>query len=283
MSELLTMVTENSKPSIYLEGDLIASDGKYLGEGTDFRPIHCTELREKLHNRGWGNECFKFYSSLDTETAVGENTIRIQRKTFKYKIDLAENYTISDNYLDDGLPIINQSAESGSSPSPDVVIPKVDIDLISNEVNNAYNFVYENQRGERELRITRTSKDKIDIVDDSITIPMIDSSTTSIYTNTLDLNDLINHANTPGISAKADVTFLYSTATDNNMICGGDISFNAFDIDSDGNVIKDNMIFNKEKVRVEYINGIIRIFPTSNDINECILSDVIITYGNLKK
>jgi hypothetical protein len=192
-----------------------------------------------------------------------------------------KNYTISDNYLDDGLPIINQSAESGSSPSPDVVIPKVDIDLISNEVNNAYNFVYESQRGERELRITRTSKDKVDIVDDSITIPMIDSSTTSIYTNTLDLNDLINHANTPGISAKADVTFLYST--DNNIICGGDISFNAFDIDSDGNVIKDNMIFNKEKVRVEYINGIIRIFPTSNDINECILSDVIITYGNLKK
>jgi hypothetical protein len=48
-------------------------------------------------------------------------------------------------------------------------------------------------------------------------------------------------------------------------------------------VIKQNQIINKDQVIIEYINGIIRIFPNDDQINECILSDVIITYGKLKE
>jgi hypothetical protein len=281
MSKLLTMVTEGNKPgSIYLEGDLIVSDGKYLGEGTDFRPVHCTELREKLHDRGWGNECFKFYSVTEQTSDTRASAVKIYVKTFKYKLELAENYTVSENYVDDGLPIVNQSAEENESP--DIIIPKSDIDKISNEVNNAFDFVYENQRGERELRVTRSSKNRTDIVDDSITIEVINSETTSTYTNTVDLNGLIKHVNIPGISAKVDLTYQYSVK-DSQVIRGGDLSFKAFEINEEGNVEGDNRIFDNGEITVEYINGIIRIFPASNNINECILSDVIITYGNLEK
>ena len=187
---------------------------------------------------------------------------------------------MSENYLDDGLPIINQSAEKNESP--DIIVPKSDIDKISNEVNNAFNFIYENQRGERELRVTRSSKNRTDIVDDSITIEVINSETTSTYTNTVDLNGLIDHVNIPEISAKIDITYQYSVK-DSQIIRSGDLSFKVFNIDEKGNVEKDNRIFDMGEVTVEYINGIIRIFPTSNNINECILSDVIITYGNLEK
>lgn len=272
---MVSIITDKIKDnSIYISGDFLALNKKYLGEGTDFRPVHCTELRKKLISRGCGSECFKFYYTSPEET----EELQPREKTYKYKIGIAENYITSDVQEDDGLPIISTELIGGSCPN--LLISKSDIEQLSYSVNRTYDTVYEQQRGERNLKINRSTRNNVDIVSDSITISVIDSGTTSTYTNTLDINDLINHSNAPGISAKVDVTYEYS---DNTVIGCGNVTFKAFENDDEGNVIKQNQIINKDQVIIEYINGIIRIFPNDDQVNECILSDVIVTYGKLKE
>ena len=274
---LLTIVRDSGNGPLRIEGDSLVNGDIFVGEGIDFRPIHCTELREKLKEKGWLNEGFKIY--YENRIKDPNTNVEVIIRTYKYKLPSDTiNYTISDNYIDDGLPIINTSTESLGSP--DIMITKSELEQISSGVTNTFNEIFGEQKGERELKINRSTRNQVDIVENSKTIIAIDSSSTSIYTNTIDLNDLVNHAIIPGLTAKVDVTFMYST---DNFIGGGDITFTAFKYNENSELVKDNLIFDRGKVIIEYINGIVRIFPMSNDINECILSDVVITYGNLIK
>lgn len=276
MAKKLSIIKEGTG-DLRIEGDSLSSEGAgFVGDGTDYRPIHCSELREFLKGRSWNNEMFKFYytsSTTDSET----NTITTT-KTFKLKFPNSNtNYTTSENSVDDGLPIITPAAES--TGSPDIIISRKDLENVSSPVIGVFNDIYGDQKGESELMINRSTKSVIDVVEDSVTILAIDSENTSTYTNILNLNDLINRVNTPGISAKVDATFLYSI---NNIIGGGNVTFQAFSINDEGEVEKDNLVFDKETVIVEYVNGILRIFPLSEEVSECILSDVVITYGRIK-
>lgn len=276
-NNLLKIIRDDVRDSLHIEGDSLVNGGIFVGEGIDFRPVHCTELREKLKDKGWLNEGFKiYYENRIIDQVTNEETII---RTYKYKLPSHTiNYTISDNYIDDGLPVITPSTES--TGSPDIMITRSELEQISNGVTNIFGEIFGDQKGERELKINRSTKNQTDIVESSKSIIAIDSSSTSIYTSTLDLNDLLNHAIIPGLTAKVDVTFMYST---NSFIGGGDLTFPAFRINDDNELMKENTVFDKGKVIIEYINGIIRIFPASDDVNECILSDVVITYGNLTK
>jgi hypothetical protein len=275
-NNLLTIIRDGGNNSLRIEGDSLVNNGIFVGEGTDFRPIHCTELQEKLKEKGWLNEGFKIYYTNKTDSTQVQTTII---RTYRYKLPSNSiNYTVSENYIDSNLPVINPTPESKNSP--DIIINRSEFEQISSGVTNTFNEIFGDQKGERELKINRSTKNQIDIVESSKTIIPIDSSSTSIYTSTLDLNDSIHHAILPGLSAKVDVTFMYST---NDFIGGGDVTFSAFKYNEEKELIKENIVFDKGKVIIEYINGIIRIFPVSNDVNECILSDVVITYGNLTK
>lgn len=274
----LSIVTDsnNNLDCLRLENDSIINGDVSVGEGIDFRPIHCTELREKLRSRGWNTEGFKFYFE---ESITDPVTGKIEtERTYKYKLELAENYSISENYIDDGLPIINPSTEK--SKSPDIMITKSDIESISSTVDNLYNDIFGDQKGKRELKINRSSKNRIDIVDNVITIIALDSEKSSTYTNTFDLTDLLNHSNIKNLSSKVDVTYFYSI--DNN-IYGGDITFNSFEINENNELVKNNLIFDKNHVIIEYINGVIKIYPNNKNVSECVLNDIVITYGNIKK
>ena len=261
----LSIVTEDKTTNgLYISGDTLVNltdtnnpeSRQNIGDGCEFRPVHCSELRKKLLKSGW---------------RVGG---------FKYKLELPDNYLTSDRSTEDGLPIINPATESISSPS--LIISREDIDQIRAGVNNIFDSIFEDQRGERELKIFRSTKNNIDIVNEIITIPVLDSKKTSTYTNVLDLTELLNHSLIPNLQAKLDLTYLYSIG---NSIYGGDVTINLFSINSKTNEIeKLNQIVEKDNnIVIEYINGILKILPKSTSVGEYIINDAIITYGNLEK
>lgn len=275
----LSIITEDkSTNSLYISGDTLVNltdpddpnSRLNLGDGVDFRPIHCSELRKKLQKTGWRVGGIKFYQ----EIKQGDDLLR----EFKYKLELPDNYLVSDRSTEDGLPVINPATENVSSPN--MIISREDIDQIKSGVNNIYESIFGEQRGERELKILRSTKSRIDIVDEIITIPVIDSKRNSTYTNMIDLTSLLEHSPIPELQAKMDLTYLYSIK---GVIYGGDETLTLFTTDSSGNVTNLNQIIEKDNIVIEYINSILRILPKTDNVDEYIINDAIITYGNLSK
>ena len=79
----------------------------------------------------------------------------------------------------------------------------------------------------------------------------------------------------------------YSKVDDKSVIYSNDITFNGFSTVTSNNKLSIN--FNNitqtvnDEVIVEFIDGLIRLFPNKDNILECIISNCTITYGNLKQ
>ena len=92
------------------------------------------------------------------------------------------------------------------------------------------------------------------------------------------------------ISARLDISIKYSKLNDERTeasINNYFTTFKAFEYDVNRNLIMENTIEiindnTGDLVKIEYFNGIIRLFPLSPRITECIINDCTVIYGKFR-
>lgn len=237
-----------------------------------FRPIRCSELLNKLSSRGWNMMGVKYLTfGLD----------QIIRNHLE-----PGNLTNSD-YLTGILNIDTSSSENtvakvGSPVSKFVREDEVDF------INESYKKTFGDMDGTNEIWFYRSSKDSIDIPNGTIVKDIIDYGS-DIYTNTVCFTEIARHAAHKDLSAKVDLTIQYtkmdrraSIETTGPHIYSRDITFEGFN-NKDCKLTYNNFVEEIERdVNIEYINGILKVMPLTENVIECIIRKCTITYGNIK-
>ena len=148
-----------------------------------------------------------------------------------------------------------------------------------------------------EIYLYSTSKNVVDILNNSITIDVIPFNS-DIYTNTVDLTELMNYSVSPGVSTKIDLGIQYSKyetryvedpedkekliLVGNEKLYSKETTLSGPRYNKQGELIsKDYIEEIGSDIVIECVNNIIRVVSKSTDIDECIISNCTITYGKL--
>lgn len=131
-----------------------------------------------------------------------------------------------------------------------------------------------------ELTVFNSSKIVVNILDNQIIMDLVDKDE---YTNSVSLKKYIDKSIKAGLSGKIDLSIEYSKE---GNIFGKDFTFEAFNyekLEDDNNPqlnIKNRTFnINSNEVIVEYLDGVIKVLPQSKSIDECIISNCLLTYG----
>lgn len=173
------------------------------------------------------------------------------------------------------------------------------LDYLKNNKNNYLKEIYNlyNSMNNNEIYLYSTSKNVVDILNNSITIDVIPFNS-DIYTNTVDLTELMNYSVSPGVSTKIDLGIQYSKyetryvedpedkekliLVGNEKLYSKETTFSGHRYNKQGELIsKDYIEEIGSDIVIECVNNIIRVVPKSTDIDECIISNCTITYGKL--
>lgn len=173
------------------------------------------------------------------------------------------------------------------------------LDYLKNNKNNYLKEIYNlyNSMNNNEIYLYSTSKNVVDILNNSITIDVIPFNS-DIYTNTVDLTELMNYSVSPGVSTKIDLGIQYSKyetryvedpedkekliLVGNEKLYSKETTFSGPRYNKQGELIsKDYIEEIGSDIVIECVNNIIRVVSKSTDIDECIISNCTITYGKL--
>lgn len=173
------------------------------------------------------------------------------------------------------------------------------LDYLKNNKNNYLKEIYNlyNSMNNNEIYLYSTSKNVVDILNNSITIDVIPFNS-DIYTNTVDLTELMNYSVSPGVSTKIDLGIQYSKYEtryvedpedkEKLILVGNEKLYSKETIFSGPRYNKQGELISKDYIEeigsdivIEYVNNIIRVVSKSTDIDECIISNCTITYGKL--
>lgn len=173
------------------------------------------------------------------------------------------------------------------------------LDYLKNNKNNYLKEIYNlyNSMNNNEIYLYSTSKNVVDILNNSITIDVIPFNS-DIYTNTVDLTELMNYSVSPGVSTKIDLGIQYSkyetryvedpedkeklNLVGNEKLYSKETTFSGPRYNKQGELIsKDYIEEIGSDIVIECVNNIIRVVSKSTDIDECIISNCTITYGKL--
>ena len=115
-----------------------------------------------------------------------------------------------------------------------------------------------------------------DVSKESIVVSLLSDSS---YTDTINLEDWAYKSGkgTSDISGKLDISFMYSI---DGKIYGGMQTIKAFKYSS-GNVVPKDTIIELGNVQLEYLNYVLKIYPTNSDIDEVVINDCTLTIGIL--
>lgn len=173
------------------------------------------------------------------------------------------------------------------------------LDYLKNNKNNYLKEIYNlyNSMNNNEIYLYSTSKNVVDILNNSITIDVIPFNS-DIYTNTVDLTELMNYSVSPGVSTKIDLGIQYSKyetryvedpedkekliLVGNEKLYSKETTFSGPRYNKQGELIsKDYIEEIGSDIVIECVNNIIRVVSKSTDIDEYIISNCTITYGKL--
>lgn len=173
------------------------------------------------------------------------------------------------------------------------------LDYLKNNKNNYLKEIYNlyNSMNNNEIYLYSTSKNVVDILNNSITIDVIPFNS-DIYTNTVDLTELMNYSVSPEVSTKIDLGIQYSKyetkyvedpedkekliLVGNEKLYSKETTFLGPRYNKQGELVsKDYIEEIGSDIVIECINNIIRVVSKSTDIDECIISNCTITYGKL--
>lgn len=116
----------------------------------------------------------------------------------------------------------------------------------------------------------------LDVSKESIVVSLLSETS---YTDTINLEDWVYKSGKGNeeVSGKLDISFMYSKG---GNIHGGMQTIKAFEY-STGNVVPKDTIINLGDVQIEYFNYILKIYPLSDEIDEIIINDCVLTIGVL--
>ena len=151
--------------------------------------------------------------------------------------------------------------------------------------DNWYDNIREQEDAEKAINtaasgISTAIHDKLgeysyDIEDSSVVIKLVSETT---YTDTVSLEEWIWKLGKPGVTAKLDVSYMYSIG---DKIYGGMQNIQAFRYLDSGDLSITNSIMDLGKVQLEYIGGVLKIYPKDTEIGEAIINSCIMSAGNL--
>lgn len=245
------------------------------------KSIYCSELVQKMIRKDWLNPKRIF---IVEDKKIGKDfDIRKLIKNTKQALPI---YTV--------IPPIEKEQEKES------ILLTTPNDLTDYEFNKLWDLIFDNiEDGDNikkqiedmaingEFYLYDTSKETYDLLNSSNTVTLIEVGS-DIYTNSLDIKPILfNTVIDNNTTAKIDLSIQYSKVGDNSTIYSSDTTFNGFSIITSSNnntSIKFNDVFQtiNDDVVIEFVDGIIRLFPKNENILECIISNCTITYGNLK-
>lgn len=255
---ILSIINNEDKSSISY---MTENNGQIniTNEGSRFRPIRLSELKKKLEQRDWNITERKYISDVNSEKPI----LKVKLTPSTEAIDVIDSTNdVSGKYIT-GVPVSNPEGISDNLK-----------EAFENDPN--YKSILDSMIG-NEIYIYNSSRNIIDFVNNSMIISAIKYNSDS-YTNTLNLDKLINKSAISNLSGKVDLTVQYSK---DDKIINHDITFEAFKFNNSG---LENMDFIEEinsDVVVEYSNNTVRVIPISDNINECIIRNCTITYGNI--
>lgn len=241
-----------------------------------FRPIHCSELYNKLKKRSWNKvDGCRFIIT----TPEGE---KLYYRA--YDSDSSDSLAQSEGPIDTlSTKVIGESGELSQIGS-NFTFEIVGEDYAdSKEISNTYKELFGDMATKiDEINIYNAATRTINITDEIYCIDLI-SYGSDVYTDTVSLVPFISNSSKSNITCSADITIQYSKS---GNIYNHDTTLLAFSFEKEGNnevsdkLSMDNYIEDiNGDVRLEYINGTIRVFPNNENITECILSSCSIRYG----
>lgn len=249
--DFITPENRTEKMKLFIDNNTLAyydesgEKHKLLDLKSNDRPVYISELYERLKNR---------HFNITERKVVNDDRLYLHPDT-----------TVT------GTSDFNKQTYTSSDSSKSLLLH--DILIGPSEVTA---FTNEYMKTISTSSFYSSSKITVDILESSITVDLINKNT---YTNTISLQTIEKKTAKPGISGKIDLTVKY---TKNYRIFGQDLTFEAFkynDSEINPESSKLDFVSTLGDVRVEYTNGVIRVIPESTDVDECIISNCILTYG----
>lgn len=234
------------------------------------RAITCSELVERLKNKNWLLPKLIYVVEKeggDFDIVAKELNISFYSPTpiLKYEDEksISTPETITNQEFDEAWDNIFGAIED------------LNRDMVRNTIENMANT--------GEIYLYSSSKELVDLLAGSRTVNLVDPKS-DIYTNSIDTKVIIEGKiinSTSTINSKIDLSIQY-TMGNKNIIYTHDVIFSGFSVE--GGVLKLPNIINRvgDDIVIEYIDGIIRVIPVSQNVNECIINSCSITYGNLR-
>ena len=220
-----------------------------------YRPLHCSELGNKFELRGI-RPYDLFISGVSGEDDYNNPIIK-----FSYIEPRGEMDEIDTTDTENSFPLCGDLDRETQE-----LVNRKYIELFGDGLNSSEEL--------RFLSSTNNIADK-EIEESIDLIKSFDS-----YTNTVDLNELINYSTEAYINCRVDLTILYSIS---GIIYNYNTMFTAFDYNANQVLNIYNTIENiNNRVQLEYINGTIKVIPTSQEVNECIINNCTVIYGKFK-
>ena len=231
-----------------------------------YRPLHCSELSNKLSDRNWNKSETLFISNEDDPTLM-------------YRKYTSETYK--------SIGEIDEIDTENIDPNLSFPLCKP----LNFEVRNKITEMYEEKFDSEEPQDSHFLVSLKNPINTSECLESIDIiKGYDSYTSSLSLCELIEYSSNPGISARVDLSIRYSKIDSSGIyatVYNYFTMFKAFEYSRDGNLNVENTveIINDESndlIRIEYLGGIIRLFPISDTISECIINDCTIVYGKFR-
>jgi len=250
----------NNSGSLSIENFVLSNDSVPVNNlSSNERPIFMSEFAQRLVSRGWNIPIRRKVSTSGSSTDLS------------IVPGFCDNPNIAD--IDVTKGVYKVEAGSGVQLGSNRIIPQ---EQITRFTENYYKEVLKMKENDG-ITLYSSSKVVVDFLNNSITVDLIADDE---YTNTISLVSVENKLAKNNLSAKVDLTVSY---TKNGELFGQDLTFEAFKYSSvNDNIVSDRKNFisyiNNEVV-VEYMDGIIRVIPESNSIDECIINNCVLTYG----
>lgn len=230
-----------------------------------YKPIKCSELYYKI------NKSLKWFQYK--YVVVKDNNFYIVTKK------LSDEYRNSTIYETNPKDLTPEELFS-MTENNDFISNKTWSDLLDTVENNDKDII-EKMINSNEIFLLNNSKSVVDFLsDNTITTELIEPNT---YTDTVDLKPILSEKLSKNKGFKLDISIKYSINEGNPDLDGiycydttiNGISFNKEKVEFNNFI----QTIGNNQVKLEYLKGIIKVFPLSDKIKDCIISNCLITYG----
>lgn len=238
------------------------------------RPIYSSELVEKLKKCNWLVNKNIYQSDTTDDWRIifcSRDSKALDSKGYIYDI----NQSLITEETNTSFPLTNLDKEITSYQFEQAW------DNLFKNIPEEVKIEIENMAKSKEIYLFNDSREEIDFLNSSNSATLVDYNS-GTYTNSLDLKSILSGkvCENNKTSMKVDLSIQYSTI--DGKIINHNTTFEGLSVRNKELVMIDFIEEVGSDVTIEYLNGIIRLFPESERVVECIISNCSITYGNLE-